>query len=54
MNNNLLHYVLGALSTASLAMALYISVDKLHAEQHGIALHDIPDPLNTELSSAPH
>ena len=54
MKNNLLPYVLGALSTASLAMALYISVDKLHAEQHGIVIHDIPDPLNTELISALH
>ncbi|MGB0171879.1 MAG: hypothetical protein ACPF8Y_07850 [Flavobacteriales bacterium] len=54
MNNNLLPYVLGALSTATLAMALFISVDKLHAEQNGIVLHDIPDPLNAELVSALH
>ena len=54
MKNNLLPYVLGALSTATLAMALFISIDKLHAEQHGIVLPDIPAPLNTELISALH
>lgn len=31
MNNNLLPYVLGALSTATLAMALFISVDPAQA-----------------------
>ena len=54
MNNNLLPYVLGALASATLALGLFISVNKLHAEQHGIVLHDIPDPMNAELVSALH
>lgn len=54
MKNNLLPYALAALCTATVAMALTLSADKLHAEHNGIVLNDMPEPSGSELVSALH
>ena len=54
MKNNLLPYALAALCTATVAMALTLSADKLHTEHNGIVLNDMPKPSNSELVSVLH
>lgn len=54
MNNNLLPYVLGALSTATLALGLFISFHELHEHHSSIVLYDLPDPGGTDHVSALH
>lgn len=54
MKNNLFLYVLGALSTATLALGLFISFHDLHDHHTSIVLLDIPDPGDTDCFSAVH
>lgn len=54
MKYNQLPLTFAFLSTATLALGLFITFEKLHAQSNAIVLHAQPDAGGTDLVSAFH
>ena len=54
MKYNLLPFAFAFLSTATLALGLFITFYTLHTQSHAVVLHVPPDDVGTDQVSALH